>query len=653
MTVDGLNLRVGKLTNAKVAFLLVFVQFLFFASANTVSNNYFQKTWLGNLTWALSSASLVSLKRKGLTSGPRLEIVDGPNLVLNNKAVEVNVTWKGVQYSTPDDIVGVFSCHDEDCSESSLTERNPIQFKAVKGRKVMSFTILIRSDAPAYELVYMAGTRHYPELIAVTTVLIPNRLWEKPQHVRLSLVSSSTHRSSSNSAVMKMRVMWTETSLAPLVRPFGVPRTRLRWGTSPGEYTESSFPTAIYTYDKEQLCERTFHPAGASGFSPPGLQFEAIMNNLKPRTTYYYNVEGSDEEFVLTTPPKTTNSQPSKMIVMGDVGQSMFPVDGSLQHSFDNDEHGELQAPRVIKSITRLLQSDDVSLVNHIGDISYATGQTALWDNFMFEIEPAASQVGWMVGIGNHEMGWSMSDMPGSDSLGECGVPYAALFPFARTHPVTTKPADGIKVVKRFPMSKAQALKNEKLWHPFYSYKHGNVHVVMMSTEHDFSPGSVQYMWINKELANINRTETPWVLFLGHRPMYVSDKFEAPVTALLKEHVEPLLFKYSVDVAMWGHHHSYQRARCRVYQGKCNKEGTHQIVTGAGGFEHSPIGNDTEEIWAIKDNTSWGVSLLDFKNETHVNITFIEHKNDKIIDQFWVQKQAQTVDPPHQTVAYY
>lgn len=71
----------------------------------------------------------------------------------------------------------------------------------------------------------------------------------------------------------------------------------------------------------------------------------------------------------------------------------MFPIDESLQHSFDNDEHGEVQAPKVLDSITRIVQNEKISLVNHIGDISYATGQLALWDNFLYEIEPVASKV--------------------------------------------------------------------------------------------------------------------------------------------------------------------------------------------------------------------------------------------------------------------
>mmetsp|Transcript_7169 Transcript_7169/g.8233 ORF Transcript_7169/g.8233 Transcript_7169/m.8233 type:complete len:643 (-) Transcript_7169:154-2082(-) len=576
----------------------------------------------------LSTLALAQFKltKNKLNFGPQLE-VEGPELVLDGKAIQVKVKWKGIKYATSEDIIGVFSCYDEACSNSALTERSPIQFKNVHGKKELSFTILIRSDSPAYELVYMGGTKHFVEILAVSDpIVIPDSLWEIPQHLRLSLVGDE---------IDKMRVMWTEPSRcfhkvkrAPPV---------VYWGTVSKAYSHKTTPMAVYTYDRTELCERDFHPAGSSGFSSPGFQFEAILSNLKPETVYYYAISGRKEEFSFLSPPALGTATPSKMIVMGDVGQSMFPIDESLQHSFDNDEHGEVQAPKVLDSITRIVQNEKISLVNHIGDISYATGQLALWDNFLYEIEPVASKLSWMVGIGNHEMGWQKSDMAGSDSLGECGVPYAAFFPYARLNPIKNQ-LGKLHFVKHYPMSRSQALENEALWNPFYSYKYGNVHVIMMSTEHTFEPGSVQHRWIQNELACVNRTVTPWVLFLGHRPMYVSDKYPAPVTLLLQKYIDPLLFQHSVDVAIWGHHHSYQRPKCKLFQGQCHEKGTLHIVSGLGGFAHTEFGSNSSDIWAVRNNKVWGVSVLDFKNSTHLNITFVEHEDDTIIDQVWVTK---------------
>jgi len=40
--------------------------------------------------------------------------------------------------------------------------------------------------------------------------------------------------------------------------------------------------------------------------------------------------------------------------------------------------------------------------------------------------------------------------------------------------------------------------------------------------------------------------------------------------------------KYKVDLALWGHHHSYQRT-CKVYQEQCMDGATTHIVIGMGG----------------------------------------------------------------------
>ena len=39
--------------------------------------------------------------------------------------------------------------------------------------------------------------------------------------------------------------------------------------------------------------------------------------------------------------------------------------------------------------------------------------------------------------------------------------------------------------------------------------------------------------------------------------MYVDSKYPSPSEAPLQALVEPLLLAHKVDVALWGHHHSY------------------------------------------------------------------------------------------------
>ena len=57
----------------------------------------------------------------------------------------------------------------------------------------------------------------------------------------------------------------------------------------------------------------------------------------------------------------------------------------------------------------------------------------------------------------------------------------------------------------------------------WYSYDYGMVHMIMMSTEHDFTPGSRQYKWLENDLMKVDRKKTPWVMIGGHRAMYSSE----------------------------------------------------------------------------------------------------------------------------------
>ncbi len=181
--------------------------------------------------------------------------------------------------------------------------------------------------------------------------------------------------------------------------------------------------------------------------------------------------------------------------------------------------------------------------VFHGGDISYANGLLSGWDFFLQQLVPITSAVPYLTVMGNHEMDWP--GIPGEiypglqDSAGECGVLSMKLLPM---------PAPA------------------QLYSPWWSYDIGLVHIVGMETEQNFSRGSAQYAWLEADLASVNRSITPWVVLGGHRPMYVnSDWTEAvpesdgSVMDALIEHVEPLLWKYQVNVAFWGHNHVLQR----------------------------------------------------------------------------------------------
>ena len=51
----------------------------------------------------------------------------------------------------------------------------------------------------------------------------------------------------------------------------------------------------------------------------------------------------------------------------------------------------------------------------------------------------------------------------------------------------------------------------------WYSFDEGGVHVTVLSSEHDWTRGSVQHLWLQNDLQSLNRTATPWVVLATHR----------------------------------------------------------------------------------------------------------------------------------------
>ena len=141
----------------------------------------------------------------------------------------------------------------------------------------------------------------------------------------------------------------------------------------------------------------------------------ATWTDIPYSTTVYYSVGdtalGWSEEFSFTSVPKADPERPTSLAAFGDMGNVQH--DGSGQHSWDFNDRGEIPS----YNTSALVAADDAAeIVLHIGDISYAVGFLAEWDNFFHQIQPAASAKPWMTAIGNHEQGYTKSFYPGLDS---------------------------------------------------------------------------------------------------------------------------------------------------------------------------------------------------------------------------------------------
>jgi len=240
-------------------------------------------------------------------------------------------------------------------------------------------------------------------------------------------------------------------------------------------------------------------------------------------------------------------------------------------------------SPNTTARISEEVERNNGTLILHVGDISYAVGNGYLWDLHGAEIQKMSAIAPYMVSVGNHEYdhegtagrdpsgappnGWhpSWGNM-GSDSGGECGVPTSQRF-----------------------RSPTHGTGNGVFW---YSFNYGSIHVLTMSSEHDYTPGSPQRQWIDKDLESIDRAVTPWIIVTTHRPFYSSEKYygDWAVALNMQRYLEQTLLTAGVDVVLAGHYHGVERT-CPVFNRTCCNPGQKcpvHIVAG-----HAGIGLDS------------------------------------------------------------
>ncbi|PYH43464.1 purple acid phosphatase family protein [Aspergillus saccharolyticus JOP 1030-1] len=165
-----------------------------------------------------------------------------------------------------------------------------------------------------------------------------------------------------------------------------------------------------------------------------------------------------------------------------------------------------------------------------------------------------------------------------------------------------------------------------------------------------------QYKWLQQDLAQVDRSKTPWVFVMSHRPMYSSaySSYQLHV----REAFEGLLLKYGVDAYFSGHIHWYERLyplganqtidtasvlNNNTYIANNGKSITHIINGMAGNIEsHSEFseGQGLTNITAVLDTVHYGFSKLTVESETEVKWQFIRGDDGSVGDEVTLLKPA-------------
>ncbi|CAG9864506.1 unnamed protein product [Phyllotreta striolata] len=345
---------------------------------------------------------------------------------------------------------------------------------------------------------------------------------------------------------------------------------------------------------------------------------KVVLKNLTPASKYQYHC-GSDlgwsNLFYFKTAPDSPNWQPH-LAVYGDMGN---------------------ENPQSLVRLQEETQRGLYDAILHVGDFAYDmdTNDARVGDEFMRQIESIAAYVPYMTCPGNHEESYNFSN-------------YRA----------------------RFAMPGAPDSS-------MYSANIGPLHVISISTEvyyfldYGLKPLVFQYQWLEDDLARANlpenRAKQPWIIVMGHRPMYCSNTDKDDCThhetitrvGLPFLHffgLEDLLYNYGVDLAIWAHEHSYERLwpvyNYTIYNGSyeqpyVNPGAPVQFTTGSAGCKE---GRDTFIAnlpdWSAFRSNDYGYTRLKVYNSSHLHIEQVsDDKQGDIIDSFWIVKDKHGLYP--------
>ncbi|OWZ13308.1 Calcineurin-like phosphoesterase, partial [Phytophthora megakarya] len=322
---------------------------------------------------------------------------------------------------------------------------------------------------------------------------------------------------------------------------------------------EDVLDSSIWVGESEDSMELIDTPVSSTSYYSDEeynlFHHHAKVTGLTPRTKYFYKVGSqanqkyTSDVSTFVTARQSTDDSTFNVLIYGDLGDGENSVD-------------------TITNINKLT-SDDIDLVYHLGDISYADNdflslnQAAgffyeeVYNKWMNSLMPLMERVPYMVLVGNHEA--------------ECHSPRCQLSP-KKMKALSNYTAYNSRF--KMPDEESRGVKN--MW---YSFNHGPIHFTSLSSETDYPNAPTndfsfsgrngnfgdQLSWLEADLkkADANRVNVPWIIVGVHRPIYsvLNSRNDAPKgqAAHIQAAFENLILKYKVDVVLTGHKHYYER----------------------------------------------------------------------------------------------
>ncbi|KAH6834598.1 purple acid phosphatase 23 [Perilla frutescens var. hirtella] len=387
-----------------------------------------------------------------------------------------------------------------------------------------------------------------------------------------------------------------------------------------------------------------------------GIIHHVKIDGLEPETKYYYKCgdssigEMSDEHSFETLPLPSSVRFPSRIAVVGDLGLTSNSTT-TIDHLIMND-------PSLVLMVGDLAYANQYLTTGGKGASCYSCAfpdapiretYQPRWDGWGRFMQPLTSSVPMMVIEGNHEI-----------------EPQAAELTFN-------------SYMARFSVPAEESGSDSNF---YYSFDAGGIHVVMLGAYVDYNGTGDQYGWLEKELKNVDRSTTPWLVAAWHPPWYNSYSSHYQEFECMRLQMEALLYQHGVDIVFSGHVHAYERMN-RVFNYSLDSCGPVYITIGDGGnieqvdVDHadepgncpSPSDNvpefgsvchmnfssgpargkfcwDRQPEWSAYRESSFGHGILEVVNSTYALWTW--HRNQDIYqensrgDQIYIVRQPES-----------
>eukprot|EP01089_Gocevia_fonbrunei_P002093 TRINITY_DN1207_c0_g2_i1.p1 TRINITY_DN1207_c0_g2~~TRINITY_DN1207_c0_g2_i1.p1 ORF type:complete len:431 (+),score=86.79 TRINITY_DN1207_c0_g2_i1:104-1396(+) len=367
--------------------------------------------------------------------------------------------------------------------------------------------------------------------------------------------------------------------------------------------------------------------AESASYYTKAFTHHALLEHLAENTRYHYRCKtvSSWTEWSYFTTPNASFTHAFQIPVYGDMGVT-------------NSQNTINQIEKLITKNRNNELSENIPFILHVGDISYADDRNSdeyekIWDQWFAMMENVTRYIPYMVNPGNHEI-----------EAGKPILPYSQFF---------------VDYNYRFKMPLAGSLTPyyERPHNMWWSMDHQNVHFIALSSETDFEKSPFapkfgnQLAWLKEDLikAHANRKNVPWIIAMGHRPLYssASGSYVQDMLPILRAAFEDLFHEFKVDMYLCGHVHAYERTwpvyRNQTVQKNYNDPQALVTLTAGAAGDIEGMSNgwlDPIPDWSVLHNgirETYG--MLHIVSDTELKWELFDSKTNGVVDQFTLTKK--------------